>query len=150
MLLVIEIFILALAVMAFAPDTPLGKSLHAWMVEAPVRAAAKLTPAKIIIGTIVLVCLIGWTMSAPELVLMIGFGDLAAYLDIAVVAMLLTTIGRLRFVLEHTVRLSQNLSARVIAGLAGSRAGGRQARRQRSKLLPSADEDNPVGSLAFA
>lgn len=150
MLLVIETFLLVLAAMAFAPDTPLGKSLHAWLIETPVRATANLTPAKIIVGLIVFVCLIGWAMSAPELVAMIGFSDLAAYLDVAVIAMLLTAIARLRFVLEHTIRLSRNLSARVIARSTRSKARNRQARRQRPKLPPSANEDDPLEGLALA
>jgi energy-converting hydrogenase Eha subunit C len=150
MLLVMEIFLLALAVMAFAPDTPLGKSLRAWMIEIPARATAKLTPAKIIVGAIVFVFLIGWAMSAPEVVAMIGFGDLAAYLDLAVIAMLLTAIARLKFVLGHTIRLSRTLSARFIARSTRSKARNRQSRRQRPKLPPSADENDPMEGLAFA
>jgi energy-converting hydrogenase Eha subunit C len=150
MLLVMEIFLLALAVMAFAPDTPLGKSLRAWMIEIPARATAKLTPAKIIVGAIVFVFLIGWAMSAPEVVAMIGFSDLAAYLDLAVVAMLLAAIARLKFVLGHTIRLSRTLSARFIARSTRSKARNRQSRRQRPKLPPSADENDPMEGLAFA
>jgi len=150
MLLVMEIFLLVLAVMAFAPETPLAKSLRAWLVETPVRATADLTPAKIIVGLIVSVCLIGWAISAPELVAMVGFADLAAYLDVAVIAMLLTAITRLRFVLQHTIRLSRTLSARVIARSTRGKARHRQARRHRPKLPPSADEDDPLGGLAFA
>jgi hypothetical protein len=149
MLLVIEVFLLALAVMAFAPDTPLGRSLRAWMIEIPARATAKLTPAKIVVGVIVFVFLIGWAVSAPEIVAMIGFGDLAAYLDVAVIAMLLTAIARVRFVLEHTIRLSRNLSARIIARSTMSNARNRQARRQRPKLPPSADDADPWAGLAF-
>lgn len=150
MLLVMEIFLLALAGIAFAPDTPLGKSLRTWMIEIPARKTAELTPAKIIVGVIVFVFLIGWAMSAPELVAMIGFGDLAAYLDFAVIAMLLTAVARLKFVLEHTIRFSRNPLASVIARSTRSKARNRQARRQTPKLPPSADENDPLAGLAFA
>jgi hypothetical protein len=120
------------------------------MIEIPARKTANLTPAKIVVGLIVLVFLVGWAMSAPEVVAMIGFGDLAAYLDLAVIAMLMTAVARLKFVLEHTIRLSRNLSARVVARSAKSMARNRQARRQRPKLPPSADEDGHLGGLAFA
>jgi hypothetical protein len=149
MLLMMEIFLLALAVMAFAPDTPIGKSLRAWMIEIPARATGKLTPAKIIVGVIVFVFLIGWAMSAPELVAMIGFGDLAAYLDFAAVAMLLAAVARLKFVLGHTIRLSRTLSARFISRSTRRKARNRRARRPRPKLPPSADEDDPLEGLAF-
>jgi hypothetical protein len=150
MLLVTAIFLLALAVMAFAPDTPCGKSLRAWMIEFPARKTAELTPAKIIVGLIVFVFLIASALYAPELVAMIGFGDLAAYLDFVVLAMLLTAVARLRFVLERTIRLSRTLSERVIARSMRSKSRNRQARRQRPKLPAPADEDHPLAGWAFA
>jgi hypothetical protein len=150
MLVMMEIFLLALAVVALAPDTPLGKTLRVWLIDAPVRAAAKLTPAKIIIGAIVLVCLIGMALSAPELVAMIGFGDLAVYFDAVVIAALVAAATRMRFVLAHTVRLSRNLSARFIARRNRHRSRNRQSRRHRPLLPPSSDEDDPLGDLVFA
>ena len=150
MLLMIEIFLLALAVVALAPDTPLGKTLRAWLIDAPVRATAKLTPAKIVIGTIVFLCLIGMALSAPELVAMIGFGDLAVYLDAAVIAALVAAAARLRFVLAPTVRLSRNLSARFIGRRNRRKSRNRRSRRHRPLLPPSFDEDDPLGDLVFA
>ena len=150
MLVMMEIFLLALAVVAFAPDTPLGKTLRAWLIDAPVRAAAKLTPANIVIGAIVLVCLIGMAVSAPELVAMIGFGDLAVYFDAVVIAALVAAATRMRFVLAYTVRLSRNLSARFIARRNGHKSRPRQSRRHRPLLPSSSNDDDPLGDLVFA
>ncbi len=150
MLLMVEIFLLALAVVAFAPDTPLGKTLRAWLVDAPVRAAAKLTPAKIVIGAIVFVCLIGMALSAPELVAMIGFGDLAVYLDAAIIAALVAAATRFKFVLAHTMRLNRTLSARFITRRNAHRSRHRRSRRHRPSLPSSSDEDEPLGDLVFA
>jgi hypothetical protein len=67
MVLMTVAFMFALAIIAWAPDTPIGKSLRNCLIETPARIVENLTPKKIVIGAIVLVCLIGFAMSAPEL-----------------------------------------------------------------------------------
>lgn len=150
MLLIAEIVLLAFAVVAFMPDAPLGKALRFWLIEAPVRAVDGLSVKKIIVGTIVLICLIGFAMSAPELVALIGFGDLAVYLDAAVIAMLLGAAERLRFVLKPVLRLGRDIAARCAARASGGRARDRQTRRHKPKRpRPSGDAD-PRGDWVFA
>jgi hypothetical protein len=149
-LLMTEMFLLALAVVAWAPDTLLGKSLRAWLIEAPVRALSNLSPAKIIVGAVVFVWLIGMALSAPELVALIGFGDLSVYLDAVVIALLISAAARLKFVLGHTLRASQNIAARFIARTNGNSGRDRQPRRHRPKLPQSSDDVDPHGDWAFA
>lgn len=146
MLLMTELFLLALVVVGWAPDTPLGKTLHAWFIEAPARALNNLSPAKVIVGSIVLVFLIALALSAPELVAIMGLGDLYLYLDAAVIAMLIGAAARVKFVLGHALHVSRNIVARW------NRSGAydRQPRQQKSKLPRSSDEVDPHGDWAFA
>jgi hypothetical protein len=146
MLLMTALFLLALVVVRWAPDTPLAKILRAWLIEAPVGALNDLSPAKVMIGAIVLVCLVGMALSAPEVVAMIGVADLSAYLDAAVIAMLIGAAARVKFVLGSTLRVSRNIFGRSNR----SRAYERQPRRQKSKSPRSSDEVDPHGDWAFA
>src|ERR1700754_875380 len=98
--------ILSLAVMDFAPDIPISKALRHWLIEAPANALNKLTPMKLVVGLIVLVGLVAWAMSAPEIVTMISIGDLPAYLDAVAVMALMGAAARLKFVLSEAVRLA--------------------------------------------
>jgi hypothetical protein len=151
MLFLTGLFLLALAAMAWAPETPFGKSLRDWLVEKPAGAIGRLTPAKIVIGLIVAVLLIGMAMSAPEIVAMIGFGDLAVYLDAAVIVSLLAWAARLKFAAQQTVRLGRALSRRLVARRHGNRTRARKTHRHRRKSPPSSDEEaGPFGGWAFA
>jgi hypothetical protein len=149
MFLLTGILLLALAAIALAPDTPLAKTLHAWLIDAPARATANATPARIVIGAIVVLCLIGMAVSAPELVAMIGFGDLATYLDAAVIAMMLTAAERGKSLFERPLGAVRAVSVRMSLERR-VRPRNRENRRRRLKLpLSSADPDAPSG-WAFA
>src|SRR6516225_7862964 len=114
MLLMIELFLLTFAVIALAPDTTLGEALRVWLIETPARALSRLTILKAVVGLIVIACLIGWAVSAPELVAMVGVGDMSLYLDAAVIAMLVSAITRLKFVLTQAIRVGQKLRSMLL------------------------------------
>ena len=103
-----------------------------------------------IIGLIVVVCLIGMAMSAPELVAMIGFGDLSLYLDAAVIAMLLSAAAQLKFVVARTMQLGRNIAARITALVSRTRSRNRRSRRDRPRLPPSSGDADPQEDWAFA
>ena len=147
--LVVELFVLALAVMTWAPDTPLGRGLRHWLVDAPIRALYRVSPPKIIMGLIVAVCLIGMAMSAPELVALIGFGDLSVVIDATVIVTLLSAAARLKFVIARTAQLGRNFVARIAALSAAIRPRNRRTRQHRPRLPPSGDGDS-AGDWAFA
>jgi len=149
-LLMVELFVLALAAMTWAPDTPLGRNLRNWLVDAPVRALDGVSPTKIIIGLIVAVCLIGMAMSAPEFVAMIGFGDLSVVVDAAVIVTLLSGAARLKFAVARTLQLGRNIAARITALVGRSRPRNRRSRRHRPRLPPSSGDADSPGDWAFA
>jgi hypothetical protein len=149
MLLMTELLLLALAFLAWAPDTQLGKTLRAWLIDAPARAITDLTLAKVVVGAIVLVCLVGWAISAPELVAMIGFGDLAVYLDAAVIAVLLSATERLRVAREPAIRLSRIILGRFLTWITGSRTRQTRLRRQKPRPSGTSDDVYPRGGRVF-
>jgi hypothetical protein len=141
---------MALGVIAWAPDTPLGKTLRNWLVEAPARVLNRLTPFKITVGLIVFVWLIGMVLAAPELIPIIGIGDLALYLDATVIVMLLGTAARLKLVLTQTVRLGQEIPGRLIARFKRSQSRSRSPRRHRHGTPPSPDDTASPAGWEFA
>jgi len=147
MFLIAEMLILSLAAMAFFPDIPVSKALRHWLIEAPANAFNKLTPMKLIVGLIVLVCLVGWAMSAPEIVAMIGIGDLSAYLDAAVIMALLGAAARVKFALSEAVRLARTVIAYSAKPFNANRTRSRQ---RRSMSFPPRADDEPHGAWAFA
>ena len=150
MFLIAEMLILSLAAMAFAPDIPVSKALRHWLIEAPANALNKLTPMKLIVGLIVLVGLVAWAMSAPEIVAMIGIGDLSAYLDAVAIMALMGAAARLKFVLSEAVRLARAVVGYRAKPFKANRARSRQSRAHRSRLFPSRADDEPHGAWAFA
>ncbi len=150
MFLIAEMLILALVIMAVAPNIPIARTLRHWLIEAPAIALSKLTPLKLIVGLIVLACLVGWAMSAPEIVAMIGIGDLSAYLDAVVIMALLGAVARLKFVLSEAVRLAQTVVTKRARLFTANRARSRQPRLRRSRSFPSRADDEPHGAWAFA
>lgn len=149
LLLAIEILLLPLVLIAVAPDAPLAKTLRVWLIDAPAQALDRLTPARAVVGLIVLALLVAWMMSAPETVAMIGIGDLSAYLDAAIIAALIGTAARVKFVLSATVQLGR-MSLRLGRRVGADKARSRQPRRRQSKpRAPSGDAD-PDGVWALA
>jgi hypothetical protein len=150
MFLATEMLILSLVVMTFAPDIPISRALRHWLIEAPANALSKLTPMKLIVGLIVLVFLVGWAMSAPEIVAMIGIGDLSAYLDAVVIMALMGAATRLKFVLSEAVRHARTAVTNEGKLLSANRARNRQPRLRRSRSFPSRADDEPHAAWAFA
>jgi hypothetical protein len=150
MLLTAGVLVLSLIIMALAPDIPITKALRFWLIEAPAAVLGKLTPMKLIVGLIVLVALVAWSMSAPEIVAMIGLGDLSAYLDAAVIMALLGATARLKFALSRAVRLVQTLMTFRAKLFGASRARSRQLRPRHSRSLPPRADDEPHRPWAFA
>ena len=150
MLLMIELFLLTFAVIALAPDTTLGEALRVWLIETPARALSRLTILKAVVGLIVIACLIGWAVSAPELVAMVGVGDMSLYLDAAVIAMLVSAITRLKFVLTQAIRVGQKVTEHVVGRSNRNGARDRRPRQRRRKPPRSSDDVDPLEDWAFA
>jgi len=133
-----------------APDTTLGKALRQGLIESPARAFSRLTLRQTIMGLIVFLIVVGIAVSAPEFVALFGFSDLSFYVDVAVVAMLMSAVVRLKSVIEHTARLSSAITARLISRLRQTKPRNRHRHSQRPKPPSSTDESEPAWGWAFA
>jgi hypothetical protein len=146
MLIAAELLLMALCAALWAPDTPIGKSLRAALFDI---SAKTLTPRKAIIGLIVLFALIGFIISAPELVAIMGLGDLYFYLDITVISILMSTAVRLKSVLAPAIRLVRSIAARDIRQSKRAGPRNRVSHPRRPKSPPSDDEGGPRWGWAF-
>lgn len=143
LMIMAELLLLALIAAVCAPDTPLGKTLRAALIETPARALARATPLKMITGLIVFVMLMAILLSAPEWYAIMGGADLWLYFDVAVVTMLAGSAARLKSAALQLVRLSRAMAAGAAARSSRSRGRDRHPRPRRAKLPPSSDEAEP-------
>jgi hypothetical protein len=150
MFLVAELLLLAFAVAVFAPNTPLGKTLHAVLIDAPTKALERATPLKVITGLIVCLILVALMVSAPEWIAIMGIGDLWIYFDIAVVSMLVGSAVRLKYAAIQVIQVSRAIAAGVVARSNRIRGRSRHLHLRRPKLPSSTDEVEPQWDWAIA
>lgn len=154
--MLILLMCLGVAVMRLWPQTPVGRLLHRWLVEAPAR---RLTPGVMIFGTFLLLAVVGavaWGKSEGLMVAAQGADaigwfvtfDIGTYIDVIAVAWLLAASVRLR-ALSAALRVGVANGARWARRLGGARAP-RQPRRPRRRTPPPADEGRAWAGLAFA
>ena len=148
-----------MAAIALWPQTPAGRFLRRWLVEAPAR---KLTPGVMIFGAFLLLAVVGalaWGKTEGLIVAAQGGDaiawfaafDVGTYIDVIAVAWLLAATVRLRAVAKAAqsalARARRFASARMIA--LRSRAP-RRPRRSGRRTPPPADDGRGWAGLAFA
>lgn len=141
MLSVVGVFLLVLAVAAASGNTPLGKHLRVLLLEAPARVLNGMTPRRVAIGSVVILCLMAMVLFAPEWVAMIGLGDLSMYFDITIVALLLSAVSRSKSMAAYATRLGRVIASRFYMRFGGPTARSRHARLRKPKLPKASDED---------
>jgi hypothetical protein len=149
MLIAAELLLIALCATLWAPDTPIGKSLRVALIDTPAKTLSHATPRKVIIGLIVFLALVGFIISAPELVAIMGLGDLYLYLDITVISILVSTIVRLKSVLTPAIRLVRGVAARDIPQWKRAGPRNRLSHPRRPISPPSDDEGGAEWGWAF-
>jgi hypothetical protein len=147
MFLVAELLIVALAAAVFVPDTPLGKTLRAVLIDAPAKALEQATPFKAITGLIVFLILVALMVGAPEWIAIMGLGDLWIYFGIIIAATLTGSASRLKYA---ALQVSRAIAACVMARSSRVRGRRRNLRVRRPKLPPSGNEVEPQWDWAIA
>jgi hypothetical protein len=142
------LLLLALCTALWVPDTPIGRSLRVVLIDAPARALSRATPLKVIIGLIVFLTLVVFIFGAPELVALMGLGDLYFYLDITVVSILMSTAVRLKSVPAYAIRLVR-IAAHKIPRWKRAGPRNRLSHPRRPKSPPSDDEGGAEWGWAF-
>jgi hypothetical protein len=141
MLILVGIFLLALAVRFAAGDTPLGMYLHALLIETPARVLSGMSRRRAIIGSIAILCLMAMVFFAPGWVAMIGMGDLFTYFDITIIALLLSAVARSKSVVAHVTRVCRVIATRFHARFVRPTARSRSVRLRKPKSPTVPDED---------
>jgi len=140
-LIAIELLVLALCTALWAPDTLIGKTLRAILIDAPAKACRRATPLQMIVGLIVLFSLAAFVIGAPEWIALFGLGDLASYLDVGLILLVTSAAAHLKSPLARVVRFARDVSARVVARCGRIRGRNRLSRPRRPKAPPTPDDD---------
>jgi hypothetical protein len=153
----------ALAVALLSPDTAAGKLLQDLLIELPSRQLAKLTPARIVVGALVMAAIAAFiafgktdglmlvARSVPEAINLFAAFDVATYVD--VIGILLLTVAALK--MRAAFRASCAVAARswrwLLRGakrLHFSRHRAMRRRRQTRKAVPQPSDDDDRGWCA--
>lgn len=140
------LFLFAFAMVALAPETHLGKMLRQALVAAPAQMLNG-GPIKLLAAAFVLVGVLGFAFAAPELIALVGVADLALYLDVMAVALIVGAIAQFRGFGSTALRWAR----RYLLGPAIRLRPGR-GRRPRSPVRKprSDDDDGPFGAWTLA
>jgi hypothetical protein len=136
-LIAVGLLLVALCVALCAPDTPVGKTLRGVLINAPAEALSRATPLKVIVGLIVFLALVVFIIGSPELVALMGLGDLYFYLEITVVSVLMNTAVRSKSVLAYAIRLVRDIALHKIPQTKWSGQRNRPSRLRRPKSPPA-------------
>lgn len=143
----LELLILALVAALWAPDALIGKTLRHVLIDAPANAYRRATPLRAAVGFIVFFGLIAFVLAAPEWTALFGIGDLAAYLDVGVILLLTSVVGRLKSLLVRVVLFAHHFTARVGARM---QRRIRSSRPRKPRTPPTTDDDGADWGWAFA
>ncbi|MFL6845920.1 MAG: hypothetical protein ACJ8ER_13695 [Allosphingosinicella sp.] len=134
------LFALAVATARLYPDLPIGRLLHTWLVDLPLRLAASVERKHLICLVVLLVAGQALLMAAPLDLAFLAAWDLSIYVDLMLAAWTIATVARGRaawtFVRTKAVRL-----ARPGTKAGRGRAAGR-APRTRRPPVPTNDADD--------
>jgi len=141
---------LAIFVALWVPDTPVGKILRRALIDDPARMLSNTTPLKTVVGVIVFFALIAFVIGGPEVVAIMGIGDLSLYLDITVVTLLVSAALRFKSALTQAMTHAREIAARIVVPGNRARARNLRSRPRRPKSPPSDSEDGAEWDWAFA
>lgn len=146
-----------IGVMAAWPDTRLGRGLRHWLIEAPARALARISPRRLIgpallagVGAVLFLLFEAeglrlFAMAAPELVGWAVMFDLTVALDVVAAGLTLAAAARLKPVMMQVRRVASRLAA-----LPRRAARALRARTIRRPGPRPSDDPEPVFGYAFA
>jgi hypothetical protein len=140
----------AFLVVVFTPDTEIGRAFRRVLVEDPARLLNG-GPLKVFVALVVLVGLVAFAVGAPELVALIGMADLSVYLDLAVLAFMLSAATRLRTASRAGLEATKRAFGRL--ALASARLSWRRVRTRRTRRPrrhAANDDGRPSGVWAAA
>lgn len=160
MTILATLFICALGLAVFFPDTPEGKLLRSFLVDFPATKLANVSPAVatlwllVFFGIALFIEIMGTegaqmvAMTLPEMLAWYVVYDISAYIDILLVAWLLSTFARSRETLRALARQTlRPFRAPAVAArpLMRRLRRGSRARTTRPQRPTRRSEDEPNG-----
>jgi hypothetical protein len=161
------LFFMALAIALLLPDTLVGKVLRDLLIDLPARQLAKLTPARILFGVIVIAAVGGFialgksdglmlvARSLPEAMGWFGALDVATYVDFIGLIVLTAAAVRVREAFGASCaaaarvwRWSMQRAKRL--NFIGHRATARRRRPRKTTRPPSDGDDRGWCAPAYA
>lgn len=150
MVMVLSALVCAFGLAVFRRDTWVGRAIHELMIEAPARALDR-GPWAVLAQITALTMLAVFAVFAPELIALAWAVDLALFVEVAGILMVLRARGWLqnaRSLVTH-VRRSISASLRIIEGRRQGKPRARDVRQIRRRPAKDADPDAD-GALALA
>lgn len=140
----------AFLVVAFTPDTNLGKALRRVLVDGPARLLNG-GPLKVFVALVVVAGLVAFAVGAPELVALIGMADLSVYIELAALSFILSAVTGLRTASRSGVAATRRCFGRAARAPARLRRRRVRTRRTRKPRRQAANDDGrPFGVWAAA
>jgi hypothetical protein len=137
------LFALAVAIARLYPETPIGRFLHAFLVDLPLRAAARVERKHLLYIAILLVAGQVLAMAVPLDLAFLAAWDFSIYVDLMLAAWTVATVARGKaawsFARSKALRL---IRPRPTAGRAAARK-----RAPRTRRLPVPTNDDDEGTL---
>jgi hypothetical protein len=165
------IFFLCAAMVAWGwPQTPMGRALRLMLIEWPARQLARLNPGKVLpkltagrvllallvvfaVGTVILIArqdvLMFLAQGLPEGVAWFAAFDVASYLDVIALGVVLSATVRLRSIyVALKARVARSALGRLVRRGRGARS--RSLRPERAQQPPSNDDESAWWDLGVA
>jgi hypothetical protein len=140
----------AFLVVAFAPDSEMGRTLRSALVDRPARLLNG-GPLKIFVSIIILAGLVAFVLGAPERVALIGMTDLTVYLDLVALSFIVGAVSDPKSAMRAGVQLAKRSADAVMSVPARlQRLPGRIRRTRRPRQPVGADDGHAWGAWAAA
>ncbi len=133
------------AVMLFAAETPVARSLHRYLVEEPSRLAARFERKHVLFLIIGLASLQGFAMVFPAEMAMIMAWDVTVYVDMLIASWTLSAFARLR-----SMRAWMALQMARFRPRRRARVRARRIRRSAENRHAANDDDPAPAVLTLA
>jgi hypothetical protein len=156
---------IALAIALLLPNTPAGKAVRKLLIDGPARQLAKLTPARIVFGIVMMGAIAGLIVFAktdglmliaqtvPEAIFWFATLDVATYLDVVGLLLLMAATIKMRAALQASFAVAARSWRWLMRGakrLPFSRHRAVKRHRRPRKIVPRPSNEDDRGWCAPA
>jgi len=148
--ILLSMFVLGWLSAVAVPQGAIGKAFRRLFVDAPARLL-QTSPRTAAVWLVLLVLLLAISIAAPEVIALMGVSDLSAYLDLALISLVLGAVKSARSLAGSALAIArQGLAALAAARPAAGRRGGRVRRVRKARPPPPAEGGFGAGAWVVA